>query len=180
MNEAVFNLLMAVVTAAVTALSAYVAAFVKKKGEEAAAQTNSILLGNVIEEVTGIVSIAVSAVSQTYVDELKKAGSFDAEAQKQALAMALAACIKAISPATKAFIEETYGDLTEYLTTYIEAEVRKQKVLPPLLRHWKAPALRMLHRLPPALLLRPQPPLCRTQSRSLQRSNKKALPLTQR
>lgn len=130
MNEAVFNLLMAVVTAAVTALSAYVAAFVKKKGEEAAAQTNSILLGNVIEEVTGIVSIAVSAVSQTYVDELKKAGSFDAEVQKQALAMALAACIKAISPATKAFIEETYGDLTEYLTTYIEAEVRKQKVLP--------------------------------------------------
>lgn len=33
MNEAVFNLLMAVVTAAVTALSAFVAAFVKKKGE---------------------------------------------------------------------------------------------------------------------------------------------------
>ena len=34
MNEAVFNLLMAVVTAAVTALSAFVAAFVKKKGEQ--------------------------------------------------------------------------------------------------------------------------------------------------
>lgn len=130
MNEAVFNLLMAVVTAAVTALSAFVAAFVKKKGEQAAAETNSTLLKDVIEEVTGIVSIAVSAVSQTYVDELKKAGSFDAEAQKQALAMALAACIKAISPATKAFIEETYGDLTEYLTTYIEAAVRKQKALP--------------------------------------------------
>lgn len=70
----------------------------------------------------------MSAVSQTYVDELKKAGSFDAEAQKQALAMALAACIKAISPAAKAFIEETYGDLTEYLTTYIEAAVRRQKL----------------------------------------------------
>lgn len=87
MNEAVFNLLMAVVTAAVTALSAFVAAFVKKKGEQAAAETNSTLLKDVIEEVTGIVSIAVSAVSQTYVDELKKAGSFDAEAQKQALAI---------------------------------------------------------------------------------------------
>lgn len=130
MNEAVFNLLMAVLTAAVTALSAFVAAFVKKKGEQAAAETNSTLLKNVIEEVTGIVDIAVSAVSQTYVDELKKAGSFDAEAQKQALAMALAACIKAISPSAKAFIEETYGDLTEYLTTYIEAAVRKQKALP--------------------------------------------------
>lgn len=128
MNEAVFNLLMAVLTAAVTVLSAFVAAFVKKKGEQAAAETNSTLLKDVIEEVTGIVDIAVSAVSQTYVDELKKAGSFDAEAQKQALAMALAACIKAISPAAKAFIEETYGDLTEYLTTYIEAAVRRQKL----------------------------------------------------
>ena len=128
MNEAVFNLLMAVLTAAVTALSAFVAAFVKKKGEQAAAETNSTLLKDVIEEVTGIVDIAVSAVSQTYVDELKKAGSFDAEAQKQALAMALAAWIKAISPAAKAFIEETYGDLTEYLTTYIEAAVRRQKL----------------------------------------------------
>lgn len=128
MNEAVFNLLMAVLTAAVTALSAFVAAFIKKKGEQAAAETNSTLLKNVIEEVTGIVDIAVSAVSQTYVDELKKAGSFDAEAQKQALAMALAACIKTISPAAKAFIEETYGDLTEYLTTYIEAAVRRQKL----------------------------------------------------
>lgn len=128
MNEAVFNLLMAVLTAAVTALSAFVAAFVKKKGEQAAAETNSTLLKDVIEEVTGIVDIAVSAVSQTYVDELKKAGSFDAEAQKQALAMALSACIKAISPAAKAFIEESYGDLTEYLTTYIEAAVRRQKL----------------------------------------------------
>ena len=49
MNEAVFNLLMAVVTAAVTALSAFVAAFVKKKGEHAAAETYSTLLKDVIE-----------------------------------------------------------------------------------------------------------------------------------
>lgn len=180
MNEAVFNLLMAVVTAAVTALSAFVAAFVKKKGEQAAAETNSTLLKDVIEEVTGIVSIAVSAVSQTYVDELKKAGSFDAEAQKQALAMALAACIKAISPATKAFIEETYGDLTEYLTTYIEAEVRKQKALPAATAALESASSANATSVAPALLLRPQPPLCRTQSRSLQRSNRKALPLTQR
>lgn len=131
MNEAVFNLLMAVVTARSDRAVRFRRRLRQEEGRtRPAAETNSTLLKDVIEEVTGIVSIAVSAVSQTYVDELKKAGSFDAEAQKQALAMALAACIKAISPATKAFIEETYGDLTEYLTTYIEAEVRKQKALP--------------------------------------------------
>lgn len=128
MNELVFNLLMTVITGAVTVVSAYAVTLIQKKGAQAAAQTDSIKQKDAIEEVTGIVDIAVSAVSQTYVDELKKAGSFDAEAQKQALAMALAACIKAISPAAKAFIEETYGDLTEYLTTYIEAAVRRQKL----------------------------------------------------
>lgn len=130
MNEAVFNLLMAVVTAAVTALSAYVAAFVKKKGELAAAQTDSIKRQDAIEEITDAISTAVSATSQTYVDALKAAGSFDAEAQKQALMMSLDACIKALSPAAKTFIELAYGDLTEYLTGRIEAEVRAQKALP--------------------------------------------------
>ena len=128
MNEVVFNLLMTVITAASTALTAYAISFIKKKGEQAAAQTDSIKKQDAIEEITDAVSTAVSATSQTYVDALKAAGSFDAEAQKQALAMALAACIKAISPAAKAFIEETYGDLTEYLTTYIEAAVRRQKL----------------------------------------------------
>jgi hypothetical protein len=127
MNEAVFNLLMTVLTAAVTAVSAYGIAFIKKKGEQAAAQTDSIKRQDAIEEITAAISTAVSATSQTYVDALKAAGSFDAEAQKQALMMSLTACIKALSPATKTFIELAYGDLTEYLTGCIEAEVRKQK-----------------------------------------------------
>lgn len=127
MNEAVFNLLMTVLTAAVTAVSAYGIAFIKKKGEQAAAQTDSIKRQDAIEEITAAISTAVSATSQTYVDALKAAGSFDAEAQKQALMMSLTACIKALSPATKTFIELAYGDLTEYLTGRIEAEVRTQK-----------------------------------------------------
>lgn len=130
MNEVVFNLLMTVITAASTALTAYAIAFIKKKGEEAAAQTDSIKKQDAIEEITDAVSTAVSATSQTYVDELKAAGNFGAEAQKQALLMSLTACIKALSPAATTFIETAYGDLTEYLTGRIEAEVRAQKALP--------------------------------------------------
>lgn len=92
MNEAVFNLLMTVLTAVITAVSAYGIAFIKKKGEQAAAQTDSIKRQDAIEEMTDAISVAVSATSQTYVDALKAAGSFDAEAQKQALTMSLTAC----------------------------------------------------------------------------------------
>ncbi len=130
MNELVFNLLMTVITGAVTVVSAYAVTLIQKKGAQAAAQTDSIKQKDAIAEITDAVSTAVSATSQTYVDELKKAGSFDAEAQKQALLMSFSACIKALSPAAKTFIEMAYGDLNEYLTGRIEAEVRAQKALP--------------------------------------------------
>ena len=66
-------------------------------------------------------------VSQVYVDGLKLAGSFDEAAQKQALSMALAACLSSLSASAQKYIEKTYGDKAAYLTTKIEAEVRAQK-----------------------------------------------------
>ena len=53
------------------------------------------------------------------------------EAQKEAAQKALTACLASISPAAQAFIEVLYADLTEYLTTKIEAEVRRQKIALP-------------------------------------------------
>lgn len=84
-----------------------------------------------ITEIADAVSAAVAATSQTYVDALKQAGKFDLEAQKEAAQKALTACLASISPAAQAFIEALYGDLTEYLTTKIEAEVRRQKIALP-------------------------------------------------
>ena len=83
-------------------------------------------------EAAEAIAAAVAATNQTYVDALKNAGKFDAEAQKQAAQKALAACLQSISPAAQEFIERAYGDIREYLTTRIEAEVRKQKNEAPL------------------------------------------------
>lgn len=127
MNDVLFNLLMAVITAVVSVLSAYAASYIRKKGEQAITQTDSIKQQGYIAEITDAVSVAVSAISQTYVDSLKASGSFDKEAQVKAAQMALSVAVKTLSPAAKAFIEAMYGDLTEYLSNRIEAEVRSQK-----------------------------------------------------
>lgn len=82
-----------------------------------------------IQEIADAISAAVSATSQTYVDALKQAGKFDKDAQIEAARRALAACMASISPAAKEFIERLYGDITEYLSTKIEAEVRNQKLV---------------------------------------------------
>jgi len=128
MKEFLLELLQAVATAAVPVCAAFLIQFLRRKSEEAAAQTNSITEKEFLEEITDAITTAVAYTSQTYVDALKKGGEFTKEAQAKAAQKAFKACCAALSAEATAFIEARYGDLTKYLTTKIEAEVRAQKV----------------------------------------------------
>ena len=132
MQEFLKEIFLAVITEAVLVLTAYIVVLVRKVGENAAANTENVKAKTYIMEAAEAIAAAVAATNQTYVDALKNAGKFDAEAQKQAAQKALAACLQSISPAAQEFIERAYGDIREYLTTRIEAEVRKQKNEAPL------------------------------------------------
>ena len=127
MRELISELLMAVTTAAVPVLTACIAVFIRKAGENAAANAESAKAAACVTEAAEAVAAAVAATNQTYVDTLKNSGRFDAAAQREAAERALEACLASISPAARTFIEAAYGDIQEYLTTRIEAEVRKQK-----------------------------------------------------
>lgn len=127
MSEFLTNLLTAVITAAIPVVSAFLIILINRAKDKATAQTDDIKQQGYIKEIADAISAAVAATSQTYVDTLKKNGTFTVEAQKEAASKALAACLSSISPAAQAFIEVAYGDIKEYLTTKIEAEVRKQK-----------------------------------------------------
>lgn len=127
-QELITTLLTAVITAAVPVLTAYGIALLKRSAANAEADTEDIRVKEYIREIADAVEDAVSATSQTYVDALKAAGKFTAQAQKEAAQKALNACIASITPAATEFIESAYGDIKEYLTTKIEAEVRKQKI----------------------------------------------------
>ena len=131
MKELLFELLLAVITAAIPVLTAYALSFINKAKENAVADTDDIKQQGYIKEIANAISDAVAATSQTYVDALKQAGTFTKEAQAEAAQKALTACMASISPAATAFIEEAYGDLKAYLANKIEAEVRKQKVETP-------------------------------------------------
>lgn len=127
MKELLFDLLLAVITAAVPVLTTFAISYINKAKEKAIASTDSTKKQDYIKEIADAISDAVSATSQTYVDALKQSGKFTKEAQEEAAKKALAACLASISPAATDFIEDAYGDITKYLTNKIEAEVRKQK-----------------------------------------------------
>lgn len=127
MKEFIIELLQAVAAAAVPVCAAFLVQFLRRKSEEIGAQVDSLTTKELLAEVTEAVTTAVTYTSQTYVDALKNAGKFDAEAQEEFAKKALTACLQSISPAAQRFIESTYDGIREYLTTRIEAKMRKQK-----------------------------------------------------
>ncbi len=127
MMEFLRSLLYAVITAVVPVLAAYAGSALKRVAEKKAAETENVKVAGYLREIGNAVSDAVAATSQTYVDGLKKAGSFNKDAHNKAARMALEAATRAVSPAAKAFVEGAYGDLKAYLKGRIEAEVRAQK-----------------------------------------------------
>lgn len=76
-----------------------------------------------LEDATNIVTSAVRCVFQTYVDSLKKSGTFDATAQATALTKAKDLALKELSDDVKTYITTNFGDLESWLTTQIEATI---------------------------------------------------------
>lgn len=133
MNEIFSTLLQAVLVAAVPVIAAFAS-----KGFVALAQYLGVKVENATfakyaDQIAKAVSTAVIYVAQTYVDELKKSGTFTEENQKIAMQKALEVAKKQLTQEALEFIEITYGDITEYLTSKLEAEVKIQKNAPAVL-----------------------------------------------
>lgn len=120
-------LLQAVIIAAVPVVTTYLCNFLKQKSNQAAAKTNNDLAASYIREAADAVTTAVTFTSQTYVDNLKSSGTFTVENQKEAFNKAMNKAVEILSAEAKEYLAKAYGDLTNYLTTKIEAEVRNQK-----------------------------------------------------
>lgn len=108
-------------------LTGYLVQWIKAKTAEAIEKNQKDVFDKYITMLGETIAKCVSATNQTYVDALKKAGSFDAEAQKHAFDMTLTAVMSVLGKDAIEYLTAIYGDLTGYLTTLIEAEVKAQK-----------------------------------------------------
>lgn len=77
-----------------------------------------------ITDLASIVSNVVNEVAQTYTDKMKSAGTWDDNAKKEALSLALEKCQSLMSDELKTWVSDTYGDLSTYLTTLIESQIK--------------------------------------------------------
>lgn len=121
---AVGILLLAVVAYILVPLVKTAGAVITRRVEE---KTKSEKRANATQQATDIVEQVVAATTQTYVDDLKKAGDFDAEAQQKALEMAREAAAALIAAEVKELINEHYNSFDSWLLCAIEAAVARSK-----------------------------------------------------
>lgn len=78
-------------------------------------------------QVSTIIFNAVQAVTQEFVDTLKKNGKFDEAAQKEAKERAYKIICVELSADLKSYISENFGDMKEYIMNQIESAIWYQK-----------------------------------------------------
>lgn len=125
MNEILLNVLSCIVTAVVipliTLLGSKLIKWISSKIDDEKAE-------KYIADATTIVLNAVKCVFQTYVDTLKKEGSFDKDAQLIALNKAKDIVLAQLSDDVRDYIKENFGDVDAWVTTQIEASISPLKL----------------------------------------------------
>lgn len=120
MNEIIINIISVIVTSIVLPLISIAGAkliqFIntKIKNNKAA---------DLLTTATTIVINAVRSVFQTYVEALKKEGSFNKDAQLIALTKAKDIALTQMTDEVKSYLVATYGNLDSWLDTNIEATI---------------------------------------------------------
>ena len=126
-QQLLMDLLYAVLIAAIPVLAKYLVAYLDSKKSEIEDNQKNSDFSNTITKALEIVETVVKYVSQTYVDDLKAKGTFDADAQAEALNKAMETIQSQLDEDTKNLIITVYGDLQQWLRVQIESTIKDSK-----------------------------------------------------
>jgi predicted urease superfamily metal-dependent hydrolase len=101
----------------------YLVTLIHTKKQELQAKVKNENQKKYIEMLDKTITECVIATNQTYVEALKSAGTFDAEAQKRAFQLTYEAILAILTDDAQEYLNEAIKDLNSYITNKIEAQV---------------------------------------------------------
>jgi hypothetical protein len=105
------------------AATMYLVTFIKAKKQELLNKTKNENTKKYIEMLDKTITECVLATNQTYVEALKKQGSFDMDAQKKAFQLTYEAVMAILTDDAQEYLNEAIKDLDAYITNKIESQV---------------------------------------------------------
>ena len=124
--ELFWQILPAVLVTVIPILSGFLCRLLKRLADRVVQNMKDERVKALVGEIDAAVQSAVNYVNQTFVDELKKAGTFgeDPEYAEEAFRTAYETAIETISSDAMDWISETFGDVRKYLEVKIEESVQ--------------------------------------------------------
>lgn len=122
-NNLVNELLTPIIAAVGTALAGFITYGIARFTKWITTKTKNEKLEEAINRIETIIYGAVKTTNQQFVDDLKKAGKFDAKAQKEAFEKTLANVKKLLTKELEEILGEAFGDIELYLEIMIERYV---------------------------------------------------------
>jgi hypothetical protein len=126
-NKLLQDVLYLVITTGLPILLGYGVSYLKAKRDEKLQNIDNTYVKETLTEATEIIFNVVDTVAQTYVDDLKKDGSFDLDKQKEALQKALIQAKKLMNDDMTNLVVEKYNDLDEWIRSQIESYIKITK-----------------------------------------------------
>lgn len=105
----------------------YLIRLLDSKKKEASTKIDNEMASKYTQTLLDTISTCVKATNQTYVDSLKKSGSFDILAQKEAFAKCKEAVLSILADDAKEYLSTAYGDLDKLIENLIEAQIETNK-----------------------------------------------------
>lgn len=126
MSNEVMNLIETLVLAPlIIAISSFLIALIRQQTSKIEEKIKDEKAKRMLEIAENVVSQAVATVSQTYVDDLKKDGIFDTDAQKEAFEMSKDKIYMLLTTDTLQAVKDNYGNVEEWINTKIEETINK-------------------------------------------------------
>lgn len=110
-----------------TVATGYLVSFINKKKLELQNKIDNEMADKYLERLGNIITDCIQATNQTYVETLKEQGKFDEEAQKIAFTKTFNSVINLLGAKGYEVLQESVGDLTEFITQKIEAQIKATK-----------------------------------------------------
>jgi hypothetical protein len=128
MSNEIMNLVETLVLAPlVVAISSFLIALLRQQTAKIEGKIKDEKAKRLLEIAEGVVTQAVTSVTQTYVDGLKADGEFTKEAQRAAFEQSKEKIYALLTNETMQAIQDNYGSMEEWIKTKIEETVNKNK-----------------------------------------------------
>lgn len=128
MSNEIMNLVETLVLAPlVVAISSFLIALLRQQTAKIEGKIKDEKAKRLLEIAEGVVTQAVTSVTQTYVDGLKADGEFTKEAQRAAFEQSKEKIYALLTNETTQAIQDNYGSMEEWIKTKIEETVNKNK-----------------------------------------------------